>query len=453
MIKKMSATASKNTIKQQEQAPTQPQPKLAYCWFSKGEQSGSGVPTRASAVLKALSRLEPVVVADYDVRLYGVISPPGHPADYNQKAPAHLAPYIDRSELSATAEEAKTAIEAFAPDLLIVDTWPGAIAALLSRDNPKRPTNCWAVVRHQPRCFAGLTPEALDRVYAIEPYLDFTFSPTFVKEHCRSAVELEQGVKGAREPFPVGSVPEEQTRYFARHDQAKIKLLPPIVAVEPAEVLEKQEARQALLQMEIERRRLYPDLFPQNQDFDPITDQRPILLVVPSGGGGTMMEGLRFCQWVEGLKQQWGLVDNKAITIHVDRGLQIPELWRYLPGADYLLATAGYNLFFECRYLWRLGKLRCQAKFFGLTDSRADQQYRELHQQRLWKAPRAFGPGAGAGLTGQHGGHAWQTDSENGADVLAEFIWRKLSLSLSRGLGGGGTNPNPNPTESGGTNP
>jgi hypothetical protein len=276
-------------------------------------------------------------------------------------------------------------------DLLLIDT--DALPALgVLEDITARPESVWCVASWRPGLYRGMEANSFDRLYQVERFWPDKWLAGLGIERCRSQAEK------AGQPFvPYRSGEMPYREWQLRHYKQDRKLLPPIVNLDPAQVMTREEARSSLAQ-----------LF----GCDPA---RPIGLVVGRSRGLSYLDAQAFNNWAVARFRANGIEkDTQVITLGTRlNGPQVylPDLYRYLPGVDVFLGSCGYNSFYTIRYLRQLELFGGVAEFSPLTETGAkDQRWRHVNQAVLMSNERDCGTPVG-----------------NGADVLAEAIVRKAS--------------------------
>lgn len=316
-------------------------------------------------------------------------------------------------------------------DLLLVDSHPKYVALAIANRNPYRAANVWAVLKQTPGVLEGLSPLCFDRCYFLEPFEPQGWFDNYSKEYCRTPAELENG-RGYQDPhitaddyvkdnpeaakawgklnekfvklhaadyktkedketalmawrqetdtFMRGLLRDNPTlqgisfdwqNWYKRNTRKGRKLIPPMVNVELARVLPRDEARKVLC------------------DYAGVKDDgRPIALATGTLGGITKDDLDAFNYWLKTEFEEAGLTPDTAYYIRSGVGTPgLAEIWRYFGGADYLFANSSYNIFWEANYLYRNGLFKGVAKFYPSDQIHPDHKWRFKHQKTLWDEP------------------------------------------------------------------
>ena len=444
--------------------PSEPRFNICYVAFAEARTAGQGHVTRALAISNALDRaglLWPI--GPVGMWLAGQVDNPALWPD-----PDRLIPFSG----DVTAFCDRLGQGRF--DIMLLDNVIGPVIPLISpisrtqtfdnpnweadkeRPNPNgweyqyrpdRPTQVWYLSRHMPHAFgsarsvAGFPMQSLDRHYLLEPHMLYEngWQDEYVRQLPRSNAQRAAHASGELGPAAgeqrayqaapnfqefmknatargldwhagraeyqalldeQGYVPMPQ--YLLDHHKPGWKLLAPVVNIDSRKIYDRQNARFALC---------------SRFSLDP---NRPIALIVGRTRYMSETDQARFVSFKAELEARPDSPQVVAVGGNGSgHGEYLPEAYRYYPGLDYLLIAAGYNAFWEARYLIDRGLFTGRLGVVGHQDANNDQ---------LWRAGAA---GRGA-LDNQHywSYAAFQPPSEfdNGADELAYLVGRNLGL-------------------------
>jgi hypothetical protein len=375
--------------------------RVAYSIFTAGDISGTGVLTRAEAVARVFAARNATGI---DFQIFGTVD--------RGSVPNWLPTVKTQATLVEPGPDANAKLIDellyYEADLLLVDSYPVNLLPLL-KDKKFRPPNVWGVMRHTPGALGtdghySLPYGIFDRLYQIEPSNHglYMWDDGIARERVRSIAEKEAGVKDRNYQEPPPATVEEFHRWpehYRRHRRDSRKLIAPVVNVEPGRVLSREESRATLLS--------HAGL--STAEYD---SEKPLVLIAFST---TPQEYVAAQPWMKGNLIDWGVYRRpEEERLLVQAGAFYPklaELWRYLPGVDYLLSSAGYNSFYEARYLAALGKFTGKAAFWPIHG----------YPEQVWRAERQ---------TGFFSGQSYpegMNPVENGADYITDCIIRKFS--------------------------
>lgn len=343
--------------------------------------------------------------------------------------------------------EVSTRVATHKFDLLLVDSSAHWLDPLLKFDSYlRRPPNVWGIGRYYDRAYAGVSPGSLDRLYQAENFQAQYWNPNMTRQLTRSQAQKEaiaKGYAGDIEQYKELYLPDydhvgyeqgqDWREYQQRNIRADRKLIDPVIDVDPSLILNRNEARKGLLlhagyPLEVVENDLLPSVLNGDRKLVLITGRRE--------HASSKRDKDDYGMWVdEQLNDIRATIKShfpdktftRDVIIPIWAGMganPLPKLYTYLAGVDYLLTLTGYNMFYEIRYLTRLGlfdgrdKQRC--RFFPLRDRVTDQSWRYSQRDRLMSDECHPIAEKGAGGTPEKVG--------NGADYIARAMLIKLGL-------------------------
>lgn len=362
-----------------------------------------GQTTRALAIHNALSRKKLLIEqgGPVDFWLAGWPDSPELWPNQDKILPLpQLPPLVPgtTTDLSQYVKLLCQGIYSLKADLLLCDTDPNPFLPLIT-DRAVRPKEVWAVVRYDnPFIWRNIPSRTFDRAYYIEKFDHWPqdYNGGICRTKIRSVYQKENGLDWKAEPEKYFSGKRDGLTWYERNGQTDRKLIPPVVNVDATKVLDKKDAREVLLK------------------FANIEDTGlPVTLII----GGRALGSGGFAEWAS--NELLKLPDSHVVWAR-SNGQVLPELYRYMTGADSILATCGYNTFYELRYLWRdlrVIPLQTPIEFWpsgGLDTLRDGVQVPRLH--------------------GSEQAYRWHNRkllfdfpiSGNGADDLADLISRRV---------------------------
>ena len=282
-----------------------------------------------------------------------------------------------------------------------------------------RPRQVWNIARYHPRAWGGTMSrtgfpmQAIDRQYLIEPHK--LYAEGWIDDYPinlpRSVAMRASQARGELGPVGYHSPPyrpgdpesdhNSMPEYLAKHRRLGWKLLSPVVNVDLSHVLSRDEARTQLC---------------QKFNLDP---ERPIALMLGRSQNMSENDQTRFASMQEELAGQPDQPQVVVLGGGSGYGEYLPQAWRYYAGCDYVVVAAGYNAYWEVRYLQKKGLFTGK---FGVV------YHEDFNEDQAWRYKNHVRGALNWEHYWNYVDHHEASTFENGADEIAYLIARNGNL-------------------------